>query len=87
VLNNQQSVDEHGDGKSFGVRADELLTAFVELESDLLGLAEARLTLALDSSNLIELGKLITHSRLIRTSSSLSPLLASTVRTFPTPGA
>jgi len=69
------------------VRADELLTAFVELESDLLGLAEARLTLALDSSNLIELGKLITHSRLIRTSSSLSPLLASTVRTFPTPGA
>ena len=28
----------------------------------------------------------ITHSRLIRTSSSLAPVLASTVRTFPTPG-
>jgi NADP-dependent 3-hydroxy acid dehydrogenase YdfG len=33
------------------------------------------------------LRNLITHSRLIRTNSSLSPVLASTVRIFPTPGA
>jgi len=33
------------------------------------------------------LRNLITHSRLIRTSSSLAPVLASIVRIFPTPGA